>query len=240
MRNESDKFYSASNLFRDFVSLVLLQNYCDSSLEWMDSAEQCRRLVSSASPFVVIITRDQLHSTHLAHATWDIGLVWNVVVATTKKMPLQVDGAPCVLEILDTAGTEQFASMRDLYIKNGHGFIVMYSLTNHQTFQVSLERQLLCFHSFASSGHCDRFVFRSAILLHSASLITSYWLAFGRRLSLSLQDISNMKNVISRVKGSQPAPILLVANKLDLDCQREVSREEGKSVSRTGTSAYLC
>lgn len=49
----------------------------------------------------------------------------------------QVDGAPCVLEILDTAGTEQFASMRDLYIKNGHGFIVMYSLTNHQTFQVS-------------------------------------------------------------------------------------------------------
>jgi len=49
---------------------------------------------------------------------------------------LQVDSSPCVLEILDTAGTEQFASMRDLYIKNGHGFIVMYSLTNHQTFQV--------------------------------------------------------------------------------------------------------
>lgn len=50
---------------------------------------------------------------------------------------MQVDNSPCVLEILDTAGTEQFASMRDLYIKNGHGFIVMYSLTNHQTFQVS-------------------------------------------------------------------------------------------------------
>lgn len=37
-----------------------------------------------------------------------------------------------------------------------------------------------------------------------------------------------MKNVISRVKGSQPAPILLVANKLDLECQREVSTVEGK------------
>lgn len=43
-----------------------------------------------------------------------------------------------------------------------------------------------------------------------------------------LQDISNMKNVISRVKGSQPAPILLVANKLDLECQREVATSEGK------------
>lgn len=38
-----------------------------------------------------------------------------------------------------------------------------------------------------------------------------------------------MKNVISRVKGSQPAPILLVANKLDLECQREVSTDEGNS-----------
>jgi small GTP-binding protein len=88
----------------------------------------------------------------------------------------KVDNSPCVLEILDTAGTEQFASMRDLYIKNGHGFIVMYSLTNHQTFQ----------------------------------------------------DITTMRNVISRVKGSQPVPILLVANKLDLECQREVSTEEGE------------
>ena len=39
-----------------------------------------------------------------------------------------------MLEILDTAGTEQFASMRDLYIKNGQGFIVVFSITNRQTF----------------------------------------------------------------------------------------------------------
>lgn len=41
------------------------------------------------------------------------------------------------------------------------------------------------------------------------------------------QDIKSMKSVISRVKGSQPAPILLVANKLDLECQREVPEAEG-------------
>jgi len=40
-----------------------------------------------------------------------------------------------------------------------------------------------------------------------------------------------MKNVITRVKGSQPAPILLVANKFDLDCQREVSTAEGKHIN---------
>jgi len=100
------------------------------------------------------------------------------VCELTELAFLKVDNSPCVLEILDTAGTEQFASMRDLYIKNGHGFIVMYSLTNHQTFQ----------------------------------------------------DITTMRNVISRVKGSQPVPILLVANKLDLECQREVSTEEGEQI----------
>lgn len=49
-------------------------------------------------------------------------------------LKIKVDGQPSVLEILDTAGTEQFASMRDLYIKNGQGFIVVYSITSHQTF----------------------------------------------------------------------------------------------------------
>lgn len=50
------------------------------------------------------------------------------------RKEIEVDSAPCVLEILDTAGTEQFASMRDLYIKNGQGFVVVYSITSHQTF----------------------------------------------------------------------------------------------------------
>lgn len=39
------------------------------------------------------------------------------------------------LEILDTAGVEQFASMSDLYIRNGHGFILVYSITSAQSFK---------------------------------------------------------------------------------------------------------
>ncbi|PIC28534.1 hypothetical protein B9Z55_020410 [Caenorhabditis nigoni] len=50
------------------------------------------------------------------------------------RKEIEVDGQPSVLEILDTAGTEQFSSMRDLYIKNGQGFVVVYSITSQQTF----------------------------------------------------------------------------------------------------------
>uniref|UniRef100_A0A3B3C627 Uncharacterized protein n=2 Tax=Oryzias melastigma TaxID=30732 RepID=A0A3B3C627_ORYME len=51
------------------------------------------------------------------------------------RKEIEVDSSPSVLEILDTAGTEQFASMRDLYIRNGQGFILVYSLVNQQSFQ---------------------------------------------------------------------------------------------------------
>lgn len=43
------------------------------------------------------------------------------------RKEIQIDGAPSVLEILDTAGTEQFASMRDLYIKNGQVIVNVYN-----------------------------------------------------------------------------------------------------------------
>ncbi|XP_023242893.1 ras-related protein Rap-2c-like [Centruroides sculpturatus] len=60
---------------------------------------------------------------------------YDPTVEDLYRKEIEVNSAPCVLEILDTAGTEQFASMRDLYIKNGQGFVVVYSITNHQTFQ---------------------------------------------------------------------------------------------------------
>jgi len=40
------------------------------------------------------------------------------------------NGVPCVLEILDTAGQETFSAMRELYMKNGEGFVLVYSVTS--------------------------------------------------------------------------------------------------------------
>ncbi|VDL43751.1 unnamed protein product [Hymenolepis diminuta] len=42
----------------------------------------------------------------------------------------RVNGKSTMLEILDTAGSEQFASLQDLYIRNGHGFVLVYSITS--------------------------------------------------------------------------------------------------------------
>ena len=40
------------------------------------------------------------------------------------RKQIEVDGKQCMLEILDTAGTEQFTAFRDMYMKNGEGFVL--------------------------------------------------------------------------------------------------------------------
>ena len=50
------------------------------------------------------------------------------------RKEIDVDGSLAVLEILDTAGTEQTLSVLDLYIKNSKGFLLVYSILDAQTF----------------------------------------------------------------------------------------------------------
>lgn len=46
-----------------------------------------------------------------------------------------IDDMPTSLDILDTAGQEEYSSMRDLYMKTGEGFLLVFSLTDRHTFE---------------------------------------------------------------------------------------------------------
>jgi len=46
-----------------------------------------------------------------------------------------IDGRPIRLEIIDTAGTEQFRAMRDIYMKDGDGYILVYDITDEVSFE---------------------------------------------------------------------------------------------------------
>ena len=39
----------------------------------------------------------------------------------------RIDGEACLIDILDTAGQEQYTSLTDLYIRQGEAFILVYA-----------------------------------------------------------------------------------------------------------------
>jgi len=45
------------------------------------------------------------------------------------RRDIEVDGVSSSLEVLDTAGAEQFTSLNEVYIKSGRGFLLVFSLT---------------------------------------------------------------------------------------------------------------
>ena len=65
---------------------------------------------------------------------------YNPTIEDYYRHDTNVDGVgPCIVEILDTAGTEQFASMKQLYITNGQAFALVYSIDDRASFDEALD-----------------------------------------------------------------------------------------------------
>lgn len=65
---------------------------------------------------------------------------YNPTVEDYYRHDTMVEGVgPCIVEILDTAGTEQFASMRQLYISNCKAFALVYSIDDRASFDETLD-----------------------------------------------------------------------------------------------------
>jgi len=60
---------------------------------------------------------------------------YDPTIEESYRKQIDVEDEACMLEIMDTAGTEQFTTTRDLYMKNGMGFILVYSITTASTIQ---------------------------------------------------------------------------------------------------------
>ncbi|CAF4364122.1 unnamed protein product [Rotaria sp. Silwood2] len=46
-----------------------------------------------------------------------------------------VDGETCLLDILDTAGQEEYSAMRDQYMRGGEGFLCVFAVNSAKSFE---------------------------------------------------------------------------------------------------------
>lgn len=50
-----------------------------------------------------------------------------------------LDGEEVQIDILDTAGQEDYAAIRDNYFRSGEGFLLVFSITEHESFTATAE-----------------------------------------------------------------------------------------------------
>lgn len=49
-----------------------------------------------------------------------------------------IDGETCLLDILDTAGQEEYSAMRDQYMRTGEGFLLVFAVNSAKSFEVNM------------------------------------------------------------------------------------------------------
>mmetsp|Transcript_10167 Transcript_10167/g.15304 ORF Transcript_10167/g.15304 Transcript_10167/m.15304 type:complete len:191 (-) Transcript_10167:32-604(-) len=106
---------------------------------------------------------------------------YDPTIEDSYRKLVEVDGTACMLDIMDTAGQEEYSALRDQYMKTGQGFILVYSITAASSFEAATK-------------------LRTQIL----------------RIKEDQQDI----------------PIILVGNKIDIEEERVVTTEQGRSLAQ--------
>merc|ERR1711990_951650 len=59
---------------------------------------------------------------------------YDPTIEDSYRKSTDVDNRACTLDILDTAGQEEYASLRAEYMAEGKGFVLVYSITAEDTF----------------------------------------------------------------------------------------------------------
>ena len=107
-----------------------------------------------------------------------------------------------MLEVLDTAGQEEYTALRDQWIRDGEGFVLVYSITNRHSFD-----RIQKFHAQVQR------------VKESAN-------------PSSPTGASYLQPQMNTPTQYGPVPVMLVGNKSDKHYERQVSAQEGQALAR--------
>ncbi|KAK3682250.1 small G-protein Ras2 [Podospora appendiculata] len=126
------------------------------------------------------------------------------LIAADRKHEI-VDGQPCVIEPKDVSCHEEYLPMREMYIRTGNGFVIVYSITCRSSFEQVLRHYVQAMRMDKWPGP------RPAILVGNKSDETALWkVSFeeGRALArelgcqfveMSARDLVNVKETFHRL-----------------------------------------
>jgi len=60
---------------------------------------------------------------------------YDPTIEDSYRKQVTIDDETCLLDILDTAGQEEYSAMRDQYMRTGQGFLCVYAITSRTSFE---------------------------------------------------------------------------------------------------------
>ncbi|TMS39525.1 hypothetical protein L596_006035 [Steinernema carpocapsae] len=60
---------------------------------------------------------------------------YDPTIEDSYRKQVLVDGETCLLDILDTAGQEEYSAMRDQYMRTGEGFLLVFAVNESKSFE---------------------------------------------------------------------------------------------------------
>jgi len=128
---------------------------------------------------------------------------YDPTIEDSYRKQVVIDGEACILEVLDTAGQEEYTALRDQWIRDGEGFVLVYSISSRSSF------------SRIRSFHKQIQRVKDTVSASPASY-----------------PGSPIIDTTSEHSGRFPVPVMLVGNKSDRVSEREVSTQEGHALAR--------
>ena len=59
---------------------------------------------------------------------------YDPTIEDSYRKQVTIDDETCLLDVLDTAGQEEYSAMRDSYMRTGQGFLCTYAITSRSSF----------------------------------------------------------------------------------------------------------
>ncbi|CAH0384479.1 unnamed protein product [Bemisia tabaci] len=67
---------------------------------------------------------------------------YDPTIEDSYRKQVLIDGETCLLDILDTAGQEEYSAMRDQYMRTGEGFLLVFAVNSLKSYEdISLYRE---------------------------------------------------------------------------------------------------
>jgi GTPase KRas protein len=64
---------------------------------------------------------------------------YDPTIEDSYRKQITIDGRTCLMDILDTAGQDEYSAMRDSYMRHGQGFVIVYAITSRVSLQQAIQ-----------------------------------------------------------------------------------------------------